>query len=54
MAKDGAVTKMSWQAAKFLSYTYIPMPNSSKENCIALNAFACISRESITDSQFQT
>jgi len=22
MAKDGAVTKMSWQAAKFLSYTH--------------------------------
>jgi hypothetical protein len=52
VAKDGALTKMSWQAAKFLSYTHAKQ--FAKENRIALNAATYISRESITDLQFQT
>jgi len=39
MAKDGAVTKMSWQAAKFLSYTYIPMPNSLQRELHRVECF---------------
>ncbi len=52
IAKDGALTKMSWQAAKFLSYTHAKQ--FAKEKRIALNTSTYISKESIADLQFQT
>ena len=52
IAKDGGLTMMSWQAAKFLSHTHAKQ--FAKETRIALNASTYIRRESVTDLQFQT
>ena len=50
IAKDAGITKMSWHAAKFLSYTHAKQ--FAKENCIALNGSTYISLKSIADLQF--
>ena len=52
IARNGGLTMMGWQAAKFLSYTHAKQ--FATENRIALNASTYISRESIIELQFQT